>query len=370
MRIITIIGMLVGLLVILTSCIKSASRPSSKTDYLPSDPISLQISVGVKAGLKNFKREEMGRIGGAGKGLIRVDWNNDGKDEILLFQSESAGSNAEVALIDYELKLTKLFPLSEPFVIAPSAADINGDGLLELCPGAFWLLDAKVYGHTGKELFTYVPYSGTDCAMLADLKKNHQALLIVGFNADGGLRAADSKGKTVFRDDRDLSNIYDIEAADLDGDGKLEVICSSGLSLTIWSSDLKYIRAIFPEIAGGFAAVDHDGDGKSELLMGSGQMVDGEGNVVFPGDKSKCVPFASFAVTADISNSRGLETAWAQDSFNNFKILAQKGKVLYQEGLKKNVTGLICTSGLQGWEPGFLLQLEDGTLIHFGRKVK
>jgi hypothetical protein len=369
MRLLRTFGVFVGALIILglfLSLMHNTSAQGSSTLSRMNE-----IPVGVIVGKGAFYRQVLGTVGDEGRGLIRVDWDNNGKDEIVIVFNSPAFGATHIAKMEPKLGCEELFFPVMDYTCSPTAADMNGDGLPEFCTGASWGTEAVVYSHLGKKLFTYEPYKlGTNETILADLKGDGRALVIAGFNGTGGLRAADSTGKTVFRDKRGLGNVWNVDAADLNGDGKLEVINSGG-DLTVWSSDLKYLRTLdTPNYAAGFAAVDHDGDGKSELLLSSGLMMDGEGNEIFPGDKSEDMPFPSYAVTADISSSPGLETAWAQDSFNNFKILAQKGKVLYQEGLKKNVTGLICTSGLQGWEPGFLLQLEDGTLIHFGRKVK
>ena len=305
--------------------------------------------------------------------MLLVDWNADGKKGILVFHGEASRSGIKAALIDHELKLTELFPITDGSMRAPSAADMDGDGLPELCCGGDWGDDASVYSHTGTKMFTFAPSKhGTDEAVLADLNKDKHAVLIVGFNGGGGLRAADSAGTEIFRDNRDLGNVWNVEAGDINGDGKLEVLnTDAGGDITVWTSDLKYLKTLTPpDYTAGFAVVDHDGDGKDEILLESGSMIDGEGKEVYRGYMEDGMPFPSLAVTADVSSSDGLETAWAQDSYNDFKIFAQKGDMLYHEGMKEPIRGLISTAGLEGWKPGFLVLLEDGTLIHFGRKGK
>jgi len=355
-------AVLVGIMVILSSCPRE--RGKRARDYeRPKEALGIHI------GSSSFSRQELTKAGVAGRGLIRIDWNADGKDDIVLLRSVRSLEKTNIALMDERLEFKELFSIAAE-TQAPTAADMDGDGLPELCTGGSWGLDPVIYNHEGDRLFVYRPCEyATDEATLADLKGNGNAVLIAGHNAYGGLRAADISGKAIFKDDRDLGNVWSVEAADLDGDGILEIINSWGVGdLEVWSSEFKHLITLNPpEYTSGLAAVDHDGDGKDSLLLESGRLIDGEGNTIYPGDGSDGMPFPSFAVTADISDSEGLETAWAQVRYNNFKIFAQDGTVLYHEGFAQVVTGLISTEGLEGWEPGFMVQFADGTLIHYTR---
>jgi thiol-disulfide isomerase/thioredoxin len=169
------------------------------------------------------------KVAGETKGLRQV-WSVKGTytsataslqgDTIYALQR---GSRCDV--LDRAGKLTRTFPVasSDPTIVRYA----------RLAPDAEALLTFRTWGHSllackpdGTKLWEETGGQGIDDVWAADLDGDGRDEVIAGYNGATGLHVFSPEGKRLWKR-TDLANVWHVTAGDLDGDGKLEVVTTS-----------------------------------------------------------------------------------------------------------------------------------------------
>jgi hypothetical protein len=133
-----------------------------------------------------------------------------------------AGTEGAVFLDDsLKAKSTVQFSASNSHV---DIVDVNGDHVCEFMNRGAWSSDASLIDHSGKTMWTYGGMPGVDDMCAGDIDGDGIRELAVGFNGDGGIRLLDKTAKMRWK--QPGWNVWHVEMADTDGDGKLEIVHS------------------------------------------------------------------------------------------------------------------------------------------------
>jgi len=111
---------------------------------------------------------------------------------------------------------------------ALSVVDVEGDGVCEFINRGSWGMQAALYDHRGKQLWTYGGSSGVDDMAAGDVDGDGREEFVVGFNGGGGVHLLDSQGKLRWK--KNDGNVWHVEITDTNGDGRPEILhsCAAG----------------------------------------------------------------------------------------------------------------------------------------------
>ncbi|MFH1056080.1 MAG: FG-GAP-like repeat-containing protein [Candidatus Altiarchaeota archaeon] len=203
-----------------------------------------------------------------------ADLNGDNKSEVLagfIYRSRSSGackgmSNHPTAVtaVDGSGELIWYFETSGE-VTSISTGDVDGDGKPDIAVGSYstvYVLDAQ-----GKLLWenSNVVTTGVEDVMIADVNGDGKGEVIVASN---GVYVLDSTGKVLWSASTG-SRTYAVASGDLDNDGLPEVIAGSG-AIYVYSQDGIQLWQGPSHVSYEFIRVaDLDGDGYNEVVTGS-----------------------------------------------------------------------------------------------------
>lgn len=204
----------------------------------------------------------------------------DGSQNIAGFDQPVEGGNADYITLRGKYEQQTLWS-------SPITADIDGDGKLEIIYGTGNYFKEgqgeyiQVWEHDGQQKFTLTTNGRTFATPLVTDLDNDGDLEIVAATLEGYLYGWDHNGNQIFATQTQTipavtgNPIFSPPiAADLDGDGKLEIIISQGAQLVIVNSQGTQITRsdsseyIFEMFKGAAAAKDIDGDNKIDLVSG------------------------------------------------------------------------------------------------------
>jgi hypothetical protein len=132
---------------------------------------------------------------------------------------------------------------------AVDPVDMNGDHAAEYLHRGAWISPAALYGPDGRLLWRSDESSGVDDAAAGNVDGQGKLEVVVGYNGDGGVRLFDATGRQRWR--AEGGNVWHVELADLDGDGRDEVLHSNGGGeLTVLDGAGRRIRRVKPQVAG------------------------------------------------------------------------------------------------------------------------
>lgn len=103
--------------------------------------------------------------------------------------------------------------------------DVEADGVCEFMNRGQWGCDASLFDHSGKTIWTYGGSPGVDDMAAGDLDGDGALEFVVGFNGGGGVHLLESDGKKQWT--QPDGNVWHVETADTDGDGRLEIVHSN-----------------------------------------------------------------------------------------------------------------------------------------------
>ena len=205
-----------------------------------------------------------GKLEWAATSVVVADVNRDGRAEIVT-------SDSTASLVCLNGEGTPLWTRAEPggWRSSPAVGDLNGDGFCEILMGSD-RCPLICVSHDGKELWR-LPAQGAAATspVVWDLDGDGTPEIVTGIGAK--LTAVNAKGKIVWQHAMSRDIDAAISAADVDGDGRVEVIavdlngqvaCVSGAGKLRWQASVKQRVRRSPAVA------DVDGDGKVEVLIG------------------------------------------------------------------------------------------------------
>jgi len=106
-----------------------------------------------------------------------------------------------------------------------SMVEVDGDHTCEFMNRGAWSVDASLMDHRGRTLWTYGGGPGVDDMCAGDVDGDGRLEFVVGFNGGGGVHLLDDRGNR--RWNRPDGNVWHIETADTNGDGRLEIVHSN-----------------------------------------------------------------------------------------------------------------------------------------------
>lgn len=128
--------------------------------------------------------------------------------------------------LDGTLQPKRTVRLAREWSSQPALIDLEGDGVPEfLNRNNSWARPVVVFNADGSIRWTYDGPTGVDDAAAGDVDGDGMAEVVVGFNGDGGLHLLDASGKQRWR--QPAGNVWHVEIADIDGDGRGEILHSS-----------------------------------------------------------------------------------------------------------------------------------------------
>ncbi|MFQ5664338.1 MAG: FG-GAP repeat domain-containing protein [Terriglobia bacterium] len=132
-------------------------------------------------------------------------------------------SGAAFLSLDFQRRRLVRFPRFE--MDRPVLVDLEGDGTSEFLSRGSWVSKVILFDSDGKPRWTYESPVGVDDAAAGDVDGDGQAEIAVGFNGDGGVHLLDMNGQKLW--DEPDGNVWHVEIADVDGDGRGEILHSN-----------------------------------------------------------------------------------------------------------------------------------------------
>ncbi|MFN0315186.1 MAG: FG-GAP repeat domain-containing protein [Burkholderiales bacterium] len=121
--------------------------------------------------------------------------------------------------------------------------DVDGNGIFEFVDRGGGWQDVSLMDHKGNAIWTYGGIPGVDDLAAGDLDGNGILDFVVGFNGSGGVRLLDRAAKEIWK--QPDGNVWHVELADADADGKPEIIHSNAEGkMTVRDGDGKAIRSM------------------------------------------------------------------------------------------------------------------------------
>ena len=237
---------------------------------------------------------------------------------------------------------------SEAEIEGVYAADLTGDGQPEALGAEWGSFNVTIYvmdGRTGHLLWPYIPSGTTNAFWVADVNDDGKVEVILA--ADGFYVLAGASGELVWRKKGPYVN--DVVAADLDRDGKLEVIGglrypAGGVQVRRGVDGASVWQTPLDSSVNRVAAADLDIDGTPEVLavtVGGGvHCLNADGTVRW----SYTVPgSANRVVVADVLGDAGPEVVVAHGDWftpGGVDVLGADGKLLARFPDPSGVTAL------------------------------
>jgi len=103
--------------------------------------------------------------------------------------------------------------------------DVDSDQVCEFMNRGSWSDDASLIDHTGTMKWAYGGTPGVDDMCAGDIDGDGRLEFAVGFNGRGGVHLVDSNGRRRWR--KPDGNVWHVEIADVNGDGRLEIVHSN-----------------------------------------------------------------------------------------------------------------------------------------------
>lgn len=217
------------------------------------------------------------------------DVTGDGIDEIGV-TSSTIGSHVLILDKDGTRRPIDFFPFESGGGLNIDMGDVTGDGKADIaCGSNSGVGNVKVYHYDAEKtvIVNFEPYPETETRVkiaLGDIDADGDDEIITGAasvadgpGVDPQIRTFESDGSANAIQFYAFGAIDDIAAGDIDGDGKDEIIVSSGSRLRVYryNSDQTVIVDItaYPaeyNIGARVAAYDVDQDGKDEIITGTG----------------------------------------------------------------------------------------------------
>jgi len=217
---------------------------------------------------------------------------------------------------------------------APMTVDLNGDGDAEILTAAYESLIA-VDG-AGKEIWRF-DTAGRYSTCPAVLEREEAPPLIFAGDNTGAFTCVDGEGEVVWETTTKPIFCASPALADLDGDGKVEVI-QGDKSGTVnvfdaFTGGLVWKRSVEGECASP-AIGDVDGDGAPEIVMatGAGKLyaLDGAGEIVWKFDVGGTSPDWATSSPILFSDSTGRTRVAAASRRERFFCLDDQGNLLWE----------------------------------------
>jgi len=166
-------------------------------------------------------------------------------------------------------------------------ADVEGDGICEFYNRDTWAHETVLLNHDGSRRWSYkFADAAMDDACAGDVDGDGISEFVVGYNGDGGVHLVNADGTRRWR--QPSGNVWHVEIADLNGDGRAEILHTGGSSdltvlngngatLATWSSpdsrlDLSKFSLVSWPNRGGLPHVIVPGANVLGLLDGSGKL--------------------------------------------------------------------------------------------------
>lgn len=225
----------------------------------------------LSAATKTYK---WGFVGGFGQTMAVGDVDNDGKAEII------AGSYSNVRIINGDTFTITTLPLTAQSV---GVGDANNDGQNELIIGHDQGGPVEGYTASGTKLWSISnPGSSVDGVAVADPDADGKNEILWGAGATpsgAALFVGNANTQTIKYRGLDLDGWFRVAVGDLNGDGRLEMVVTSGTSASGYSGGVVYVldfltrRMIAKITPQYFSRIDQvaigqvDGDAAREIIL-------------------------------------------------------------------------------------------------------
>lgn len=156
-------------------------------------------------------------------------------------------------------------------------AHLAGNGEPEFLTFGVWTGGLAAAAKDRTLLWEYPQESGIDDVWAADLDQDGRDEVIVGYNGGTGLHVLKGDGALIWKN-TDLGNVWHVCAGDLDGDGRNEVITTSAQGvLHVFAAGGVHIKDLpVPLYANMVRTATIDGAGKPALALAGGSSDSGE----------------------------------------------------------------------------------------------
>lgn len=275
-------------------------------------PLTLQMGFGTRGSISFDRNYDLSRIAGAGtftqtvdsptfggssgQPIMAVDWNGDGKMDLVSFNNIALGDGAGGFTGEVSLGLRS----------AVGVADMNGDGRNDL-----------IVQNNNGTLGTYILRPGSQQFVSSSVAAN-TSMKVGDFNGDGvpdvgvltavgnlSIAYGTSSGSFTSGPTGSFSGVYiDFNVGDVNGDGRDDIVArnsvNSNIDTILASSEGAFSRVSTSSAAiGSFELLDYDNDGRDDLVtMTSGTLTlwTSSGNGTFTATKTQGFKYNSMSL--------------------------------------------------------------------------
>jgi len=261
--------------------------------------------------------------------FVIADCNGDGKPDVIV----PAGSNILVLLGkgDGTLQNPISSASSQSGIVA--AGDFNGDGRVDLLTATYSNLQVSLGNGDGTfqtPLNSVLPYGGVYGIALGDFNSDGRTDVAVA--SDGGSWVSAGVGDGTFQTATVVSSTQSrgVVAADLNGDGKLDLIFSyyyaNALGVLLGSGSGTFATSL-AAVTGpaGLTVLDFDGDGKLDVMVASGNgtaLLRGTGTGAFQAPIAFLTPRTapSTLVAADLNGDGRADLVLGYNNYSDLSV--------------------------------------------------